>query len=291
MSTKAVEKKSETKAVTPIENLRSSMNALQPEFQKALPPHVSVEKFIRVVMTALQQTPALVQCDRHSLFAAILKAAADGLLPDGRESVVLPYKEKKTGRFIAQYLPMVGGILKKIRNSGEIASMTSQIFFEKDRFRYWVDENGEHIEHEPEFLSDRGEPVGAYALAKTKHGDIYVEIMTKDQIMAVRNVSRAKDTGPWSGDFESEMWRKSVVRRLAKRLPSSTDVVEMLKRDDDNYDFDSKTPDKEKPAASGEPSRLLEALESTESEKTPEAESEAIDAPIDDPFKGPEDAA
>ncbi len=139
-----------------------------------------------------------------------MKAAADGLLPDGREAALVQFKDS------VQYLPMVGGILKKIRNSGELSSITSQIVHKGDKFRYWVDGDGEHVEHEPLVFGERGEQIGVYALAKTKDGAVYIEVLTMAQIAAVKNVSRAKD-GPWSGPFATEMHRKTAIRRLSKR--------------------------------------------------------------------------
>jgi recombination protein RecT len=106
-----------------------------------------------------------------------------------------------------------------------------------DRFRFWIDGEGEHIDHEPLMFGDRGEVIGVYALAKTKDGGLYVEVMDKAQVMAVKGASRAK-TGPWTGPFEHEMWRKTAIRRLSKRLPMNTDLEAVIKRDDEMYDLE-----------------------------------------------------
>ena len=76
-------------------------------------------------------------------------------------------------------MSMVGGILKKVRNSGELSSITAQIVYENDEFNYYIDADGEHISHRPNMFGDRGKRIGAYALAKTKDGAIYVEVMTE----------------------------------------------------------------------------------------------------------------
>ena len=59
--------------------------------------------------------------------------------------------------------------------------------------------------------------------------------MTEKQVTDVKNVSRSKDSGPWSGPFAEEMWKKTVIRRLSKRLPMSTDVEDTIRRDDDLF--------------------------------------------------------
>lgn len=224
---------SQSKALSPVDELKGSIQKMDSQFKAALPPHISTEKFTRVLLTAISQSPAIAECSRPSVFAACMRAAQDGLLPDGRESAIVTFNSKNGKQ--AQFMPMIGGILKKIRNSGELASVTSQIVFENDVFEYYIDGDGEHISHKPMMFGDRGKRIGAYALAKTKDGAIYVEVMTEKQILDVKNVSRSKDHGPWSGPFEEEMWKKTVLRRLSKRLPMSTDVEETIRRDDDLF--------------------------------------------------------
>ena len=238
---------------------------MKKQFQSALPNHISVDKFIRTLQTAVGTTPALVQSEKNSLYGACMKAAQDGLLPDGKEAAIVTFRNKK-GDNIAQYMPMVGGILKKVRNSGELASITSQVVYKNDPFKYWVDEDGEHIEHKPLVFGDRGEPVGVYALAKTKDGAVYIETMTADDINKIKQVSRGKN-GPWSGPFHLEMWKKSAIRRLSKKLPMSTDLEFTIKADDGLYDLDQTddvpdTPPVEKDTT--KPNNLAQAIEEQE---------------------------
>lgn len=222
--------------ITPVDNLKKTLSApaMKDQFAKALPPHIGVEKFTRVLMTAVSNSPNLANAEKNSLFTACLKSAADGLLPDGKESAIVTFKNKQ-GQHIAQFMPMVSGILKKIRNSGELSTITAQIVHDKDKFRYWIDSDGPHLEHEPNMFGDRGKPLGAYAVAKTKDGGIYVEVLTLEDIKNIRNSSRSKDNGPWSGPFEHEMWKKSAIRRLSKVLPSSTDIDMTLHADDELF--------------------------------------------------------
>lgn len=262
----------QTKALKPIDEVRGALTKMEEQFKAALPPHVTVEKFNRVVMTALQNSPKLLECNRASFYSACMMAAQDGLLPDGREAALVPFKG------VVKFVPMVAGILKKVRNSGELATITSQIVRKDDRFRYWVDSDGEHIEHEPSLFGQRGDPIGVYGIAKTKDGSFYLEVMTAEQVDAVRKISKATD-GPWDGPFESEMWRKSVLKRLSKRLPMSTDLEQVFRRDDDLYDLNDKTPQEPQAAASEEPkkksSRLSKIVEAATDEPPQEDFTEA----------------
>lgn len=218
--------------LAPIDEVKKNISVLTPQFKAALPPHVSVEKFVRTVLTAVQTTPALVSANRQSLYSAAMKCASAGLLPDGKEAALVPFGQEVT------HIPMVMGLLKQVRNSGELSSITAQLIYANDKFSYKIDSDGEHLEHEPLLFGDRGELLGVYALAKLKDGAVYVEVLTAKQVGDIRNISKAKNGPAWSGAFVSEMWKKSAIRRLCKRLPISTDrEAPALDSENDDFNF------------------------------------------------------
>lgn len=215
--------------IAPINAFRADLESMKPQFEVALPPHVSVDRFIRVLVTAVQATPALLNVEQKSLLQASMKCAQDGLLPDGREAALVIFGKH------AQYMPMVAGILSKVRRSGELLSISAHVVYERDNFRYLLGDN-ESIEHSPHLGADRGEPIAAYAVAKTKDGGIYREVMSVADINQVRDVSRSKNNGPWVA-WWAEMAKKTVIRRLSKRLPMSTDLQAVIESVDEDYDF------------------------------------------------------
>lgn len=257
---------SKDKALAPVEAFALSLNNMKDQFKAALPAHVTPEKFTRVLLTSIRNNEKILLCERNSLFSAVMKCAQQGLLPDGEEAAIVPFGST------AQLMPMTKGILKKIRNSGELASISAEVVHQYDIFKYWIDENGPHLNHEPNFLSDRGEPMAVYALAKTKDGAVYSEILTKEQVMAIKNVSRSKDSGPWKGSFELEMWKKSAIRRLSKRLPMSTDLEEVIKAGDDDTDFSLAQPSAPAATNSSRLTSLIESKEEPVSEQEPSSE-------------------
>jgi recombination protein RecT len=211
---------------SPIHKFRSELMAMTPELANALPSHIKPEKFQRVILTVVQLQPDLLSCDRRSLFAACLKCAADGLVPDGREAALVKYGTS------AQYLPMFTGVQKRVRNSGEIASIQSHVIYEHDEF-VWQQGVDASITHKPKFPGDRGKPVGVYAIAKFKDGsDPQIEVMDLTDIERVRKVSKAASSGPWV-QWWDEMARKTVFRRLAKWLPLDAETDAILRRDDE----------------------------------------------------------
>ena len=148
--------------ITAVDAIKKSITQMEPEFAKALPPHINPKKFIRVVQTAITTSPNLMEADRMSLLAACTKAAEIGLLPNGIEAALVPFKGK------VQFMSMISGKLKLARNSGEIQSIDAQIVYNNDYFDYYIDEEGAHLKHKPNLFEDRGDVIAAYAMGENK---------------------------------------------------------------------------------------------------------------------------
>lgn len=133
---------------------------------QALPAGIAADRFIRVTLTAIQLQPELLECERKSLLLACLRAANDGLMPDGREGAFVVYKDKKRGVKTVSWLPMYQGLLKKVRNTGELVTISANVVYSKDQFDYELGDN-ERIVHKPA-IGDRGTPIAAYAIAHLK---------------------------------------------------------------------------------------------------------------------------
>lgn len=225
--------------------LKQEIAALEPQVAAVLPEQITPKKFMRVVMTALVRNPELsaIEC-RRTLLTAAVQAAQDGLLPDGREGAFVIFntnvaKRGETKRYEprVQWMPMVAGIRKKIYNSGEVLSLTSQVVFEGDEFKHWTDDAGEHLLHKPNYdAENRGKPKLAYAIARLKGDATVIEVMSAKQIGFVQQSSKSGDFGPWQ-DWPEEMWRKTVVKRIAKSLPMDTDIQRALDRDNELYEL------------------------------------------------------
>lgn len=232
----------------PVDVLRHQLTQMDGELRSALPSHIKPEKFRRVVLTVVQQQPDLLAADRTTLLAACTKCAADGLIPDGREAALVVFNTKKKDqdgkeRWVqaVQYMPMLTGVIKRARNSGEIAGIIVQVVHEADEFIRHPEDFEHPIVHRPPPLgTQRGDIVGAYALAKLKDGTIMHEVMDLEAINKVRSVSRASGGSAWTTWFP-EMARKSVFRRLSKYLPMDSEVEDLIHRDDEMYQLEPGT--------------------------------------------------
>ena len=244
-----------------IVQVRQQLTAMAPELAKVLPDHVTPEKFERVTLTALQRNPDLLACDRKSLFESVMQCAQDGLIPDGREAALTKFGQK------VAYMPMVSGILKKIRQSGELSTIMAQVVYAGDEFRYWIDDDGEHVQHTPMIMSDQDKPTAVYAIAWTNDGARYVEVMRIQDVMKIKSASRSGNSGPWVQWFD-QMARKSAIRRLAKRLPMSTDLESVISRDDQFYPYQERQVEQANKAVSALTATVQDEPEMIESEPT-----------------------
>lgn len=216
---------------------KTDIQLIESDLKKMLPPSLPSDKFVRTVQTAITLNPDLAEVDKNRVLNACMKAAADGLVLDGREAALIIYNVKqKDGSWkkAAQYIPMVAGVIKRVRNSGEISRLNAFVVYENDVFHvtYGLEMS---LKHEPNF-TDPGEPIGAYAVCLFKDGQTDFEFMSVKQIEAIRERSKSKDSGPWKTDW-SEMARKTVIRRLSKRLPVDSDIARVVQRIDGDYDL------------------------------------------------------
>jgi recombination protein RecT len=219
--------------MTPVAAFRGNLDKMRDDISAVLPRHVSFDRFRRVVLTAVQQQPTILDCIPKTVFASCLQCAKDGLIPDGREAALVVFKGKSGAT--CQYMPMVNGLIKLARQSGEISTLTAQIVYEKDRFELDLASDTRPT-HEPFLDGDRGKFRIAYALAVFRDGTHQLEVMTKADIEKIRNISRAKDNGPWK-DHWNEMARKTVLRRLMKYLSLSPELANAIAADDSTYDL------------------------------------------------------
>lgn len=199
--------------------------------QSLLPAHVSFERFTHAASVAIANSEDLKVADGQSVINALVSCAKDGLIPDNREAAIVVYKKKTAnGDWVkfAQYMPMIDGVLKRARQSGEISIIATRVVYENDQFRAWLDDNGEHIHYEPT-LGSRGDMIGALAYARMKSGEFQFEWLNLDDIEKVRSASKNSDSGPWVNWYES-MSRKSAAHRLCRRLPNNSEIMEMLER-------------------------------------------------------------
>lgn len=223
----------------PYDALKRQMETSKAEFLPLMGGSMTnVDKFIRVVLNSVLATPDLLGADRRSLIASCMKAAQDGLMPDGREAVLNIYRtntakrnEQPNWTNMVQYLPMVGGLIKKLYESGEIVYIDAAVVYANDRFVFRRGDSPA-LEHEPTMADDAGPIVAAYCVVKMRNGETKREVLPMRDINRIKSASKSADSanGPWT-KWPDQMAIKAVVKRAYKQLPK-VDSFERLDASD-----------------------------------------------------------
>ncbi|WP_257265552.1 recombinase RecT, partial [Endozoicomonas sp. ONNA2] len=183
------------------------------------------ERLLSVCMTEVRKTPKLRECSQASLLGAVIQSAQLGLEPGSAlgHCYLIPFFNRKLGGLECQFMLGYRGMLALARRSGAIVNIDARVVFAADEFDLLYGTETRVI-HKPRLNGDRGGVLGVYAVAQLQGGGSQVEYMTVEEIMKVRDSSKAKTDGPWQTHFE-EMAKKTVVRRLFKYLPVSIEAL------------------------------------------------------------------
>lgn len=244
--------------ITPVDTLKKTLTQMGAQFQMALPKHIPQERFVRALHTAINNNPDLAKADRNSLLGCAMKAASDGLVCDGRDAVIVTFNTKDGVK--AQYIRMISGILRLIRQSGQLKTITAQIVYKNDTYKHWVDNNGEQLEHSFDDFSDRGDAVGVYSMAVTTDNGVFYDVMNRTELDKIKKSSKGGQYGPWNSEFFTEMWKKSSLRRLSKRLPMASDL-DIVLSDDDKEEFVNNEPKTQPAQTSQQPEPADEPID------------------------------
>ena len=223
------------------------VDRMKDQWAKVLPKILTPERFARVVLTCINKDKVLAEAmmtpsGKSSVLSAFMKCAEMGLEPDGRRAALVAFRKGKANGAEQQYditlIPMFQGLAELAMRSGMISSIHADKIYENDKFSWNI---GVIEEHRPDFSAPRGNVYAYYCRIRFKDGSFTDEVMTKDEVEAIRDRSNgyksAKKYGkdnPWITDFH-EMAKKTVFRRKAKWLPLSPELVSAIEEDDKDY--------------------------------------------------------
>lgn len=214
----------------PVSAFRGFLEKQKHQIASALPKHVNPDRMIRLACTEFAKNPQLQKCEPVSVFGAIIQASQLGLeIGVLGQAYLVPFKNNRTGRLEAQFIPGYKGLISLARRSGEVTSIETNIVYEQDKFdlTLGIDSN---LEHKPYLDGDRGKPRLVYGVAKFKDGGHHLEWMSITEVNKIRARSKASGNGPWVTDYD-QMVRKTLIRRMANYLPMSIELQNALQVD------------------------------------------------------------
>jgi recombination protein RecT len=185
-------------------------------------------KFLSSVISAVQRTPELLNCEPTSLINSFMTMAQLQFMPSNvsGEAYVLPYKG------IAQFQLGYQGLVTLFYRAGA-KSISAEIVYKNDKFDYT---NG-IITHSPDVFADnRGEAIGAYVIVELQAGGKVSKVMKAKDIMDMgKKFSKSFNTSftPWkeANDPELWMWKKTVLKQVAKLVPKNETIFKAVAED------------------------------------------------------------
>ena len=205
-----------------------------------LPPDIDHEQFRAAIWLEYTGRPALMtDCTEHSNIQCIVKSATYGLLP-GRDVHFLPFKSKRQGgKKEATWVPNYQGIQRALDRTGKVRKSFAHPVYTNDHFE--IDILMETFSHRPN-IDDPGKLRCFYgAIFLVGEAIPVVQVMTLDQVNAIRARSPAHDSGPWATDYVA-MGRKTALKQVAKYVNLTPQVHEMLADDEERERQDIPTP-------------------------------------------------
>lgn len=208
------------------------VKAMMPEIKKALPTVLTPERFTRIALSALNNTPALQKCTPMSFLAALMNAAQLGLEPNTPlgQAYLIPYKNK--GNLECQFQIGYKGLIDLAYRNGQMQTIQAQAVHENDHFEYEYGLEPKLV-HRPA-QTDKGEIVYFYGIWKSVTGGFGFSVMSKsDMDIYARTYSKAFDSSysPWKTNYE-EMAKKTVIKQALKYAPIKTDFQRALSTDE-----------------------------------------------------------
>lgn len=199
--------------------------------KKVIHKSMSEDRFARVAYLCAMRNPDLQTCDKISLYNSLLTLSQLGLEPDGRRAHLIPFNNRERGCKEVQLIIDYKGLVELVMRSGRISKIHADIVCDNDDFSY---DKGEIQRHKIDFKNPRGQIYAVYAICTTKDGYEKSEVMSIEDVEAIRKRSKSKDKGPWVTDWE-EMAKKTVFRRISKWLPWLPEERDAIEVDDDQY--------------------------------------------------------
>ena len=176
-----------------------------------LPESVDKQRLALNFISLLQDHPELKEYGAEVLAPIVVRSAKDNLDVLNQEVYIYKgYGGKLT------YTPSYKGLRKMAieRSVKPVKQIIAKVIYEGDELSEEFVNGEAHLHYKSTFGAKRN-PIGCFAICTFKDGTEIYETMTKEETDAVK--AKSRNSGAWK-DFETEMMKKAVTRRLCKQL-------------------------------------------------------------------------
>ena len=220
--------------------------AAQKQFEVSNEYKMNFNREAGFAIQILMNNPYLMKCDPLSVKDSVVNIALTGLTlnPALKYTYLVPRKIKGELKCILDisYIEMI----KILTDAGAVKNVDAGVIYSNDKYDFRRGSDP-YFKHQPA-LSERGNKIGAYAIAFLRDGGFQFEILGREEIEKIRATSESykneegRKYSPWE-TWEDEMWKKSALKRLFKLLPKtnfSDQLIAAISHDYDNEVSDLK---------------------------------------------------
>lgn len=222
--------------------------AAQKQFEVSNEYKMNFNREAGFAIQILTNNPYLLKCDADSIKHAVVNVALTGITlnPALKYAYLVPRKVKNELKCILDISYM--GMIKILTDAGAVKNVDAGVIYQNDRYDFRRGSDP-YFKHVPA-LSNRGEKIGAYAIAFLRDGGFQYEILGREDIEKVRATSESwkneegRKYSPWE-TWEEEMWKKTALKKLFKLLPKTNFSDQLIAAI--SHDYDSEMEDISKP--------------------------------------------
>lgn len=217
-----------------------TLNKLINSKMDAMPKDFNQTRFLQNCMTVLQDTKGIENCQPVSIARTLLKGAFLGLDFFQKECYAIPYGGE------LQFQTDYKGETKMAKKYSirDIKDIYAKVVREGDEFKEEIVAGNQIIDFKPVPFND-GVIVGAFAVVLYQDGGMEYETMSTKQIEGIRdNFSKMKNGLMWTKTPE-EAYKKTVLRRLTKKIEKDFASIEQAKTYEESSDMQFKQEEKQ----------------------------------------------
>ncbi|MBU2701106.1 recombination protein RecT [Sporomusaceae bacterium BoRhaA] len=218
-----------------LQETHKNLMALLTSKQEAMPKDFNQTRFLQNCMTVLQDTKDIEKCQPISVARTLLKGAFLGLDFFQKECYAIPYGSS------LQFQTDYKGETKMAKKYSirPIKDIYAKVVREGDFFEDEIKEGQQIVNFKP--LPFSNNPIiGAFAIVLYQDGGMEYETMSTEQIEGIRNnFSKMKNGLMWSKTPE-EAYKKTVLRRLTKKIEKDFESAEQATAYEESADADFK---------------------------------------------------
>jgi len=189
--------------------------------REALPRDFNITRFVNNSIALLNGNETLATFARkygtEQIKMGLIRGAYLGLDAMNNEMYLVPYGS--TINFMPSYIGMQKLCMKY--STREIKTIYAKVVREGDDFEETIVNGEPSITFKPKAFNT-GKIVGAFAVCLYADGGMVYEVMSLQELEQCRKSSKAKNSPAWDR-FTQMMYRKTVLRRLAKSIPLDMD--------------------------------------------------------------------